>query len=79
MKSIEEQAEELKGIIDRERVFRGEKKKELAHRIGSTPSSYNAFMTPGRYPTLYTFINYANALGLRLELVPVEKEQTHAP
>ena len=79
MKTVQQQAEELKQSIERARVFSGERKSSLAARANSTPSAYNHFMQEGHYPTIFTCISYANAVGLRLVLVPMEKERTHAP
>lgn len=79
MKTAEEQVREIIDLLDEERILKGYTRKQTAKLAGSSLECWSNFSHGHHSPTAITLISFANALGLRLKLVPLEEAQdSHA-
>jgi len=54
------------------RSYQGWTQNRLAKKMGACNSTVSNIETGGKFPSLSTLIRYADAVGLKLELIPKE-------
>lgn len=77
MKSAQEQAGEIVESIELARRYQGISQRALAAKAGTTESNYSSMKTMKHMPSLWMTISCANAVGMRVVLVPAEEGKRH--
>lgn len=67
------QARKLIRVIDAARERRGIKHTEMAKLTETTSNNWYSVRNGQHFPSLWLTIRYANAVGLRLALMPAEE------